>query len=121
MGPFAMGGPWSLDPPFGNKGVPRQWEGVLAVGRTLANASLGNGGSLGNGSLGNRRESLEIGVLLAMGPMAVRGFLGKGMSLSSRGALSSRGPLAVARTLGNGSFGNRGAFGNESLGNGGGP
>lgn len=89
MGPFAMGGPWSLDPPFGNKGVPRQWEGVLAVGRTLANASLGNGGSLGNGSLGNRRESLEIGVLLAMGPMALREFHGKGMSLSSSGALSS--------------------------------
>lgn len=101
-----------LDPPFGNKGVPRQWEGVLAVRRTLANVSLGTGGSLGKGSLGNRRESLEIGVLLAMGPMAVRGFLGKGMSLSSRGALSSRGPLAVVRTLGNGSFGNRGAFGN---------
>ena len=53
MGPFAMGGPWSLDPPFGNKGVPRQWEGVLAVRRTLANVSLGTGGTLGKGSLGN--------------------------------------------------------------------
>lgn len=55
--------------------------GVLAVGRTLGNASLGNGGSLGRGFLGNRKESLDIGVLLAMGPMAVTGSLGNGVSL----------------------------------------
>lgn len=63
-----------------------------------------------------------------MGPMAVRGSLGKGVFLSSRealgdgsflherraltrkGGLTTKGPLAVVRMLGNGSLGNRRAL-----------